>query len=316
VTLRLHSVCDSVPLSDIKTAPSCPSYNEDKYCYPGDAHQEVQTKTVCFDESKVLIDEVDELSWRISHLNVHDSAYAGCYAHLICLSTAAAEIWPLPAGARPCATPVHQTFSTTSSTAMAPPSSNCFMCGGQHLISQCPVVEDYICAGRIVRRDQFLAYPDGSHICHHHGMGLLCTTIDERYGNTLPVQASTSDALPTTSNFRCDPLPHISSTTYTATDPDPATYVFQCVPIVENNMVITDIEEEVDVCAITRSKVKVKEEGEPTQGKGNSTQKGEETVKSHEWIPSNEPSSSLNKRTPAYTYEFKAMNPAVTKQTF
>jgi len=52
------------------------------------------------------------------------------------------------------------------------------------------------------------------------------------------------------------------------------------------------------------------------QGKGSSTKKGEETVKSHERIPSNEPSSSLDKRTPAYTYESKAMNPAVTKQTF
>jgi len=50
--------------------------------------------------------------------------------------------------------------------------------------------------------------------------------------------------------------------------------------------------------------------------KGNSTQKGEETVKQHEQIPGNNPSNSLDKRTLAYTYKSKAMNPAVTKQTF
>jgi len=147
VTLRLHSVRDSVPLSDIKTAPLRPSYNKDKYCYPGDARQEVQTKTVRFDESKALIDEVDKLSWCISRLDVHDSAYARCYAHLICLSTATAKIWPLPAGARPRAAPVHQTFSTAGSAAVTPPSSNCFMCGGPHLVSQCHVINDYICTG-------------------------------------------------------------------------------------------------------------------------------------------------------------------------
>jgi len=130
------------------------------------------------------------------------------------------------------------------------------MCGGQHLVSQCHVIEDYIRAGWIVRRDWFLAYPDGSRIRCHHSTGLLRTTIDERYGNTLPVQASTSDVLPTTSNFRCDPPPHISSTAYAASDPNPATYVFQCVPIAENNAVIMEVEEEADVCAITRSKAK------------------------------------------------------------
>jgi len=316
VTLRLHSVRETAPLSNVKAAPSRPSYDKDKYHYPSDARQEVHTKTVHFDESKVLIDEVDELSRRISRLDIHDSAYAGCYAHLICLSTAAAEIWPLPAGARPRAAPVHQTFSTTSSTAMALPSGNCFMCGGQHLVSQCHVIEDYIRAGRIVRRDRFLAYPNGSRIRRHHGTGLLRTTIDERYGNTLPVQASTSDVLPTTSNFRRDPPPHISSTAYAASDPDPATYVFQCVPIVENNAVITEIEEEVDVCAITRSKAKAKENSNSERGKGDSAKKGEDAAKSHERIPSNDPSSSLDRRTPAYTYESKAMNPAVTKQTF
>jgi len=56
------------------------------------------------------------------------------------------------------------------------------------------------------------------------------------------------EVLPSTSNFRFNPPPHISSTTYAASNPGPATYVFQCVLIVENNAVITEVEEEVDVC--------------------------------------------------------------------
>jgi len=108
----------------------------------------------------------------------------------------------------------------------------------------------------------------------------------------------------------------MSSTTYAASDPNPATYVFQCVPIVENNTVITEVEDEADVCAITRSKAKAKENSDSEQGKGDSTKKGEDVAKSHERVPGNDPSSSLDRRTPAYTYESKAMNPAVTKQTF
>ncbi|KIM57905.1 hypothetical protein SCLCIDRAFT_28434 [Scleroderma citrinum Foug A] len=80
VTLRLRSVCDfSAPPSDDKSTPSRLYNDEDKYCYTSNACQEVHTKTIRFDESKALIDEVDELSRCISRLDVHDSAYAGCY---------------------------------------------------------------------------------------------------------------------------------------------------------------------------------------------------------------------------------------------
>ena len=80
------------------------------------------------------------------------------------------------------------------------------MCGGQHLVGQCHVVEDYIHAGQIAPRDRYLAYPDSSCIRCHHGTGLLCTTIDEHYGNALPVQATTSDVSPSPSTFGHDPL--------------------------------------------------------------------------------------------------------------
>ena len=318
VALHLCSVCDSsAPPSDNKNTPSCPYNDEDKYCYINDACQEVRTKTVCFDESKALIDEVDDLSCCISRLDVHDSAYAGCYACLLCLSTATTEIWPPLAGARPRTAPVHQTFSmtnTTTSTALL--SGNCFMCRGQHLVGQCHVVDDYIHAGRIVHSDRYLAYPDGSRIHCHHGTGLLCTTINECYGNTLPVQATTSDVSLTPSTFRHDPPPHISSTTYAVNDPDSATYIFQCMPIVENNAVIMEMDEEADICAMTRSKAKAKESSNVKQEKGDSAQK-KGIGKPCEHTPNGSPSaSSLDKRAPAYTYESKAMNPAITKQTF
>ena len=190
------------------------------------------------------------------------------------------------------------------------------MCGGQHLIGQCHIVEDYICAGQIVCRDRYLAYPDGSCIHRHHGTGLLHTTINEHYGNTLPVQATMSDVSPSPSTFRHDPLPHISSTTYAANDPDSATYIFQCMPIVENNTVIMEVEEEVDICAMTRSKAKAKESSNVEREKGDSAQK-EGMGKPCECAPNDSASaSSLDKRAPTYTYKSKAMNPAITKQTF
>ncbi|KIM52198.1 hypothetical protein SCLCIDRAFT_32849 [Scleroderma citrinum Foug A] len=281
VTLRLCSVHDSsAPPSDDKSTPSCPYNNEDKYHHTSDACQEVRTKTVHFDESKALIDEVNELSCCISHLDVHDSAYAKCYAHLLCLSTATAEIWPPPAGARPRTTPV-----TVS------------------------CVEDSIL-------DRYLAYPDGSCIHHHHGTGLLCTTIDKCYGNMLPVQPTTSDVLLSPSTFKHDPPPHISLTTYAVNNPDSATYIFQCMPVVENNTVIMEVEEEVDICAMTRSKAKAKESSSVEREKGDSAQK-EGMGNPCECTPNDSAAaSSLDKRVPAYTYESKAINPAITKQTF
>ncbi|KIM49979.1 hypothetical protein SCLCIDRAFT_34838 [Scleroderma citrinum Foug A] len=125
-----------------------------------------------------------------------------------------------------------------------------------------------------------------------------------------------SDVLPTPSTFRHDPLPHISSTTYAANDPDSATYIFQCMPIVENNAVIMEVEEEADVCAMMRSKVKAKESSNVEREKGDSAQK-EGMGKPHEHTPNDSPSaSSLDKCAPAYTYKSKAMNPPITKQTF
>ena len=87
-------------------------------------------------------------------------------------------------------------------------------------------------------------------------------------------------------------------------------------PIVENNVVIMEVEEEVDVCAMTRSKAKAKESSNVEREKGDSAQK-EGMGKPCERAPNNSASaSSLDKHAPTYTYESKAMNPTITKQTF
>ena len=87
-------------------------------------------------------------------------------------------------------------------------------------------------------RDGHLAFPDGSHLIHHHGTGLFHTTIDKRFRSSLPVQSftPTASSVPSTSELRHDPPPHMASTsTYSATEPDSTSFVFQCVPIAKNN---------------------------------------------------------------------------------
>ena len=267
-----------------------------------------------------VMDEADELSRHLSTLRTDDPVYAGCYARLMLLSSTVAAIWPPPAGARPHSIPVQQTFTTSTSTTapFAPPSgASCFMCGGPHFLSQCPVVEDYIYAGRIVRRDGRLAYPDGSRLHRHHGTGLFRTTIDECFGNSLPVQPSapTNTSAP---EFRRDP-PHLASTTYGAVEPDSASFIIQCLPLVENNAIIIEADEDAEVHAITRSKAKEKDPSMSQREEADSTQKkegGEKSGVSKSQERPQEKTSPSDKRVPAYTYESKATNPITTKQTF
>ena len=119
------------------------------------------------------------------------------------------------------------TTSSASSPASQPSStSHCYMYGGPHFLDQCLVVEDYIHAGQIVHTsDTHLAFPDGSRLIRHHGTGLFHTTIDKHFGSSLPVQSSTSTSPPSTSEFRCDPPAHMTSTTYSIAEPDLAFFV-------------------------------------------------------------------------------------------
>jgi len=78
-----------------------------------------------------------------------------------------------------------------------------------------------------------------------------------------------------TSEFRHDPPPHIASTTYSTAEPDLASFIFQCVPITENNAVIIDADEDMEVHAITWSKVKEKDASKPPQENTHKKEGGE-----------------------------------------
>jgi len=188
MTPRLRSARDlSTPPSNVKATPShqthvraTPSRRSNVRATSSHQYDEgVHTTTVRIDEPELPVNEVEELGRRLSRLNVHDPAYAGCYTRLMYLSPTTAEVWQPPAGARPHAVPLHQTFSTTGSTSAK--SRDCVMCGEGHFFNECPLVEDYIRAHQIVRSGQFVTYPDGKRIYRHRGTGLLRTTIDERY---------------------------------------------------------------------------------------------------------------------------------------
>ena len=77
-----------------------------------------------------------------------------------------------------------------------------------------------------------------------------------------------------------------------------------------------EVEKEADVCTMMRSKAKAKESSNVEQEKGDSSQK-EGMGKPCKHTPNDFMSaSSLDKHAPTYTYKSKAMNPAITKQTF
>ena len=320
--------CDHTTAAvDAVKAPFSRVYDDPhKHYRADDARQEVHTKVVQMSDvpRPSVMDEADKLSRHLSMLRIDDPVYAGCYARLMLLSSTVAAIWPPPAGARPHSILVQQTFTTsTSMTApFAPPSgASCFMCGGPHFLSQCPIVEDYIYAGRIVRtRDGCLAYPDGSCLHRHHGTGLFRTTIDEHFGNSLPVQSSAPTTSTSAPEFRRDPLPQSASTTYSAAiELDSTSFIVQCLPLVENNAVITEANDDAAVHAITRSKAK--EASTSQQECTDDAQKQEEggepsPSKSQERFQEHSSPSTPEKCAPAYTYESKAMNPITTKQTF
>ena len=328
VTLRIQSARNaSVPAaSNIRTTHLRDYDNTDRYHQADNMRQEVRTKTVRLDATsaeKPSSTEVEDLARRMYDMNINDAVYAGCYMRLVYLNPSAAQFVAAPAKYRTnLPAPIQQTYTTSStgSPASQPSltSTSCYMCGGPHFLSQCSVVEDYIRAGRIVRREAHLTFPDGSRLIRHHGTGLFRTTIDERFGSSLPVQSSTPTSMPSTSEFRRDPPPHIASTTYGTAEPDVASFVFQCVPIAENNAVIIEADEDVEVHAITRSKAKEKDASKPPQENTHKKEGGERPnlPKNQEQSKEDSVPSVPDKRTPAYTYKSKAMNPMATKETF
>ena len=241
VSLRIQATRNaSTPTaSNIRSTPLHGYDNTNRYHQVDDARQEVHTKTVRFDANsadKPSSNEIEDLTRRMYNMNINEAAYAGCYMRLVYLNPASAQYIAAPA--KYCTSspaPIQQSYTTINSPATLPvSSSSCYMCGGPHILGNCPVVDDYISAGHIVRKDGFLVYPDGSRLHRHYGTGLFRTSIDERYGNSLPVQPSapTSTSPP---EFRRDPPPHLVSTAYGTVEPDSASFIIQCLPLVDND---------------------------------------------------------------------------------
>ena len=109
-----------------------------------------------------------------------------------------------------------------------------------------------------------------------------------------------------------------STSTYSTTEPDSTSFVFQCVPIAKNNTVIIDADEDAEVHAITWSKMKEKEVSKSPQENTHKKEGGErsDSPKNQEQSKEDSFPSIPDKRTPAYTYKSKAMNPTTTKEMF
>ena len=329
VAVCIKAACNTfaVAQSNSRTTHLHDYENTDQYRETDNVWQEVQTKTVRFDAKastdKTPGSEVKDLARHMYNMDINDAAYAGCYMRLVFLNPSTAQSISTPAKYQTnLPAPIQQMYTTSSASSPASqPSStsHCYMCGGPHFLGQCLVVEDYIRAGQIVcTSDTRLAFPDGSHLICHHGTGLFRTTIDKHFGSSLPVQSSTPTSPPSTSEFRCDPPAHTTSTTYSIEEPDLASFVFQCAPITENNAVIIDADEDVEVHAITRSKAKEKETSKSSQENAHKKEGGEraDLPKNQEWSKEDSALSVPDKQTPAYTYELKATNPIATKETF
>ena len=141
--------------------------------------REVCIKTVLF-VAVPLQDGIEELTPR---------TYTGCYMRFVCF-----------------APHLHNYDALTYVSNPRPPIQHTFTAPALIIISV-PVKS-------FARMDDLHADYHGSRFRRHHGTGLFRTTIDEHFGNSLPIQSSASSST-STSEFRCDPLPYMVSTTMT-----------------------------------------------------------------------------------------------------
>ena len=109
-----------------------------------------------------------------------------------------------------------------------------------------------------------------------------------------------------------------STSTYSTTESDLTSFIFQCAPIAKNNAIIIDINEDAEVHMITWSKTKEKEASKSPQENTHKKEGGERSDSPKNQDQSKEDSfpSVPNKQTPAYTYKSKAMNSTATKEMF
>ncbi|KAF9236338.1 hypothetical protein BU15DRAFT_64067 [Melanogaster broomeanus] len=137
-------------------------------------------------------DEAEELARKMHTLDITEDAYAAFYTRLACLAPAAAQAW---------AAPIFRQQSTSRSlTALRAPRNHlaahttllCYMCGGPHLMRDCSVALEYIRAGRSIRENGYVTFPDHTRVYRHPTAGNFKESIDERYGGPLPPAAQPS----------------------------------------------------------------------------------------------------------------------------
>ncbi|KIJ65376.1 hypothetical protein HYDPIDRAFT_167090 [Hydnomerulius pinastri MD-312] len=178
-----------------------------------DAPRDDHTKSVPLDQTaltKSQYDEVEELARKMHSLDIADASYSAFYTRLVCLAPAAAQAW-LPPSSRQLGNSQASATSNsvgTSRTRLAMLAALlCYLCGGSHLLRDCPVAEEYIRAGRIIRDNGYLTFPDRIRIRRHPAAGNLKATIDERYGGPLTAAATATTTQHT--EFKHDPPPHL-----------------------------------------------------------------------------------------------------------
>jgi len=300
----------------------------------------VRTRKVVIPESgskeKSNLDQVEELMVRLHGLQVHDANYASAYARLVCIAPAVAERIPAPAPEM-----WKQPVTAVSNAVSAPilphpplppqypprnqwPTRNtfdepCFFCRDPaHQLRGCPVVADYLRAGKIVRHPTWgtLVFPDRSRI-ERDDVGGLKASVDRRWGGPLPAKrVGRVEA----------PAPQQTATT---------TFLGRVVAG-ESNAVVTESEEraeepeeeedddgvivwsaieelearEADGLATTRSKGKQKEVKEP--------EKVEKTKDKGKTVGEREAERMVNpvRGQLAYRYESKAADAGATKKMY
>ena len=223
--------------------------------------------------------DIDGIVQRIQGLKVDDSKYAVCYFKLLEARPTVAQLLPSPFQ--------HMRSLIVQQAAMYPNSipisgqrarsPNCHFCGKPGCrIGTCNTVNDYIKAGRVIRKGRMVLYSDkGSIAWNSQGLKIL---VDIRFGGPLPIPTVVS--APETTMIQ--------------------TMFVSCLP--KAKQVVSAIIQEEDrddvpvaTLATTRSKTKEKATNEsppllPTV-----------------ITPGNATSAMLAKRMPAYMYDSKAI---------
>ncbi|KAF8872190.1 hypothetical protein BD779DRAFT_1477681 [Infundibulicybe gibba] len=197
--------------------------------------REVRTRKVELEGGKDTLDEVEELAKKLHGLQVHDVAYSGYYARLVCLAPAVAQHWKapgshqstVPPAGNPNSIPIQNSTSLPYNGYQPQPYNNyqrppqahdpnapfdpsCHFCKNlDHRLRFCPTAAEYVRANRLRIDNGYHLHFDGSRI-RRDDRGMKAV-IDERFGGPLlmPQAAVGQRDMPphlatTSAFFQCD----------------------------------------------------------------------------------------------------------------